>query len=49
VTATELAFIGDAPVVGGGAPRAIVHEHSVTRHIMIKHAAPDPHEGFRPA
>ncbi|MDH2430077.1 aminobutyraldehyde dehydrogenase [Sphaerisporangium sp. TRM90804] len=26
-----------------------VQEYSVTRHLMIKHAAPAPHEGFRPA
>ncbi|RCG30788.1 aldehyde dehydrogenase family protein [Sphaerisporangium album] len=26
-----------------------VQEYSVTRHLMIKHAAPEPREGFRPA
>ena len=26
-----------------------VLEHSVTRHVMIRHAAPPEHEGFRPA
>jgi betaine-aldehyde dehydrogenase len=28
--------------------RAVL-EHTVSRHVMIKHTDPDPQEGFRPA
>ena len=44
--------IGQATVLdlfGKDMSHEAVLEYSVTRHLMLKHAAPVPHDGFRPA